>query len=169
MAHDLRTGREQELRQDICDPREPGVIGIGPDLRISPDGRQLTFSPRDFNTGERLLKVMPAAGGEPRELLRLKDPERFCGSRWTPDGRYILFGTRKRSPNHPDEPVELWRVPAEGGEPQKLLAMDGLLVIDKLLNLSIHPDGQRIVFTGGNQEAEVWIMENFLPGFTADK
>ena len=172
VAHDLGTGREQELRGDICDPREPGVIGIGPDLRISPDGRQLTLSPGDFNTGERLLKVMPTAGGEPRELLRLKDPERFCGSRWTPDGRYILFGTRKRSPafpNHPDEPVELWRVPAEGGEPQKLLAMDGLLVIDRLLNLSIHPDGQRIVFTGGKKESEVWAIENFLPGFTATR
>jgi Tol biopolymer transport system component len=170
VVHDLGTGREQELRRDICHPREPGVIGIGPDLRISPDGRQLTFSPGDFNTGERLLKVMPTAGGEPRELLRLKDPERFCGSRWTPDGRYILFGTRKRwSPDHPDEPVELWRIPAEGGEPQKLLAMDGLLVIDRLLNLSIHPDGQRIAFTGGKEEAEVWVMENFLQGFTADK
>jgi hypothetical protein len=98
-----------------------------------------------------------------------------------PDGRYILFGTRKRSPDHPDEPVrvpapagggerrklyepvELWRIPAEGGEPQKLLA------IDEPRNLSIHPDGQRIAFAAGEEASEVWVMENFLPGFTADE
>ncbi len=101
--------------------------------------------------------AMPAAGGEPREILRLKDPEtfRWYGTfAWTPDGRYIMFGK---------QPDELWRLPAEGGKPQKLLAMDGLA------NISIHPDGQRIAFTGGKEEWEVWAMENFLPGFTADK
>jgi Tol biopolymer transport system component len=112
---------------------------------------------------------MPAPSGEPHELLRLEVPERFhrpARLAWTPDGRYILFGKGKCSTDQPlyaDEPLELWRVPAEGGEPQKLLAMDGLR------HISIHPDGQRIVFTGGKAVSEVWVMENFLPGFTADK
>ncbi len=162
MAHDLETSREQELRRD-------GVGGYL--LAISPDGRQLAFTDR----GSQVLMAMPAAGGEPREILRLPGapmevPETFrwsVGLTWTPDGRYILFGNHKWPPDQPllyaDEPHELWRIPAEGGEPQKLLAMDGLA------RVSIHPDGQRIAFTGGKQEAEVWVMENFLPGFTADK
>ena len=122
-------------------------------MAISPDGRQLAFS----DPGNQVLKVMPAAGGEPREILRLKDPETFCwnaGLAWTPDGHYILFGK---------QPDELWRIPAEGGEPQKLLAMD------VLGHISIHPDGRRIAFTGGKEESEGWVMENFLPGFTATR
>ena len=105
-----------------------------------------------------MLKVMPAAGGEARELLRLRVPEtfRWCGAvAWTPDGRYILFAKHK--------PDELWRVPAEGGKPQKLLAMEGLC------HISVHPDGQRVAFTGGRPTSEIWVMENFLPGFTAAK
>jgi Tol biopolymer transport system component len=152
VAHDLETGREQELRRDISGGRG---------FAISPDGRQLAFT--DKKGKERVLKVMPAAGGEPRELLRLKDPEVFrwrAGLAWTPDGRYIMFGKHK--------PDELWRIPSEGGKPQKLLAMDGLR------DISIHPDGQRIAFTGGKEAtdreaSEAWVMENFLPGFTADE
>jgi hypothetical protein len=52
----------------------------------------------------------------------------------------------------------VWRIPAEGGEPQKTeLAMEGLR------SLRFHPDGKRIAFSAGRQQYEVWVMENFLP------
>ena len=143
IVHQLETGEEKELR---------GKVGKA--LAISPDGRQLAF----FDQGA--LMVMPVAGGESREILRLKNTEGsfhadHSGIAWTPDGRYILFGKKK-----PDEPEGLWQISTEGGEPQKLLAMD------KLHHISIHPDGRRIAFTGytgGPMGAEVWTMENFLP------
>ena len=103
--------------------------------------------------------IMPVAGGEPREFHRLQDTEEFVpdavgsGLAWTADGRYVLFGVYR--PDQP-EPMELWRVPAEGGEPQKLLEMDGVK------DISVHPDGRRIAFTGGSVQMEVWAMENFL-------
>ena len=87
----------------------------------------------------------------------------FCASppsAWTRDGRYVLFVMGNRGQ---PGPTELWRVPAEGGEPQKLLEMNGLS------DISVHPDGRRIAFTGGSTQMEVWAMENFLPGFTAGK
>lgn len=147
VLHELETGKEKELRGKVGDA-----------LAISPDGRQLAF----FVKGA--LMVMPAAGGEPRELLRLDNPEESfhtnqIGVAWTPDGRYILFGKKR-----PNEPEELCQIPSEGGKPQKLLAMN------KLHHISIHPDGQRIAFTsytggpmGTMGKAEVWTMENFLP------
>jgi hypothetical protein len=27
----------------------------------------------------------------------------------------------------------------------------------------MHPDGSRIAFSSGRYEAEIWVMENFLP------
>lgn len=54
-------------------------------------------------------------------------------------------------------PPEVWRVSFAGGKPQKLLEMDGLS------DISVHPDGRRMAFTGGQiQMAEIWAMENFL-------
>ena len=39
----------------------------------------------------------------------------------TPDGRYILFGRRK---DDQSRMIEICRIPAEGGEPQKLMEVD---------------------------------------------
>ncbi len=99
---------------------------------------------------------MPAAGGEPRGLHRMQDTEGEAvdyGFAWTADGRYIL------GMHMPDQsgPTKLWRIPAEGGKPQKLLEMDGLS------DITVHPDGRRITFSGGWSEMEVWAMEDFLP------
>ena len=53
----------------------------------------------------------------------------------------------------------------EGGEPQKLG-----VEMKNILDLSVHPDGQHIAFRAStNRPGEVWVMENFLPGLTADK
>jgi Tol biopolymer transport system component len=74
--------------------------------------------------------------------------------RWTPDGRYLLFVDRI------DKQSELWRIPADGGEPQKLGQLVGG---SQVWNLRVHPDGQRIAFTVSSNKGEVWVMENFLP------
>jgi len=154
LVHDLATGREKELYRAVV----PGGIGRG--LAVSPDGRQLAFITGDQATRSTALKVMPAAGGETRELLRAQEPEAIAwnaGLAWTPDGREVLFG-RERSTSLEDQTVELWRISAEGGEPEKLE-----LAMENLHGLRFHPDGRRIVFTAGQRKAEVWVMENFLP------
>jgi len=149
VAHDLKTGKAKEFCRD-----EIGGAG----LAISPDGRQLAFIGKNDT-----IKVVPATGGEPRELLRLQDGEGFAwfGFAWTADGRHILYRTRK--PDSKSVLGALCRVPAEGGEPQKLMEMVGLS------DISVHPDGRRIAFTSGKWTDQVWAMENFLPKPTADK
>lgn len=62
---------------------------------------------------------MPTAGGEPRELLKVRDPHYLGGGlggmlAWTPDGRAVLF-VKGSPPKHTDE---LWQIPAEGGNPK---------------------------------------------------
>ena len=109
---------------------------------------------------------MPAAGGEPRELHRCEQEDgRFAGLRWTPDGKYILFVIREDR----QKKRSLWRIPMEGGEPQKLGKL-GLEMKDHIFGLSVHPDGQHIAFHAGTgSPVEVWAMENFLPELPADK
>ena len=148
LLRDLETGQDRELYRKVAPP------DIG-SLTLSPNGKQLAFLTADTETPALVLRVIPAAGGKSRDLLRVL-PEQITSYAWTADGREILFAKGLSSVQ--EQTCELWRIPAEGGEPQKLgLAMDGLS------ELRVHPDGRRIVFTAGKQSAEVWVMENFLP------
>jgi Tol biopolymer transport system component len=141
IRYELETGMEKELLRSS--PYQ-GVFFMA----LSPDGRQLAF------TAGNGVKLLSTSGGEPRELIQVKDIRTIA---WARDGQYILYGkTRDGSENM----VDLWRVPVKGGEPQKLE-----LAMPRLMHLRVHPDGRRIAFTGMTQpaKAEVWVMENFLP------
>ena len=78
---------------------------------------------------------------------------------WTVDGKYILFN--RLQPMKDKEEYSLWRIPAEGGEPQELN-----LASLSIQGLDAHPDGQHLAFhsTGFTMKSPaVWVMENFLP------
>ena len=106
---------------------------------------------------------MPAAGGEPRELHRCEQEDNnFAALTCSPDGKYILSAIREGRQNK----CSLWRIPMEGGEPQKLRSE----MNEGTYALSVHPDGQHIAFGADTGVlVEVWAMENFLPGLPADK
>jgi Tol biopolymer transport system component len=136
----LETGEETELYR-----------GNAYNLAASPDGQSLAFT---LPPGR--LMILPLAGGSPRELLSMRAPEMIALDSvvWTPDGKYLLCA---KGPS--DQPWSLWRIPVQGGEPMRLnLTMEGLNV-----GLRLHADGQRIVFSAGQNKQEVWVMENFLP------
>ena len=154
-AYDLEAKREWEPDfQLACG--EDYAMG----LALSPDGQQLAFVVSCDS--EWSIQIAPSSGGDTREVLRLRKDEATLqgwGLVWTPDGRHLLFRKRK------DEAFELWRIPVDGGEPQKLdLTMSGS-------HLSIHPDGRRIAFTGSDSArgSEVWTIDNFLPESTASR
>lgn len=160
VRRELETGKEQIIDSSAMMPRIR-------DLTLSPDGRQLALIRYDSKPGMSIT-VMPARGGEPHEILRVKEPEFIGGGfwreglAWTPDGRYLLFG--KAHGDVKGQTVELWRVPVEGGEPQRLG-----VAMDNVRDVRVHPDGRRISFTAGKIGAEVWKMENFLPELSAAK
>jgi len=156
MVRDLETGKDKEL-YSATDPAH-----FAGRLTLSPDGRQLAFVMAADTKGSMILKIMPAAGGEARDLLHgVQIPYGEALIAWAPDGLSLLFA-RQSSPH--DSKTELWLISAQGGEPRKLeLAADGMR------DICIHPDGRHIAFTEVKNRDEVWVLENFLPAPQAAK
>jgi Tol biopolymer transport system component len=151
IVRDLKSGTEKVLY------RSDDKFNIS----LSPDGQWLALI---FVSKEKpRLIVMPAAGGESRELCRFEEDDGFifgssCSITWTADGKYILFTMIDSKIDDPQ--WELCRIPTDGGELEKL----GLKMSGSFFNLSVHPDGRHIAFSSREQSgSEVWVMENFLP------
>jgi Tol biopolymer transport system component len=173
-ARDLESGRETELHR-VASPVTAS------NLSASPDGRWLAFIEWDMDEGTASLKVMPAKGGELRDLLAFSKVRFYRKPRveltWTPDSRHIVYALSSTAVPWSPEPeirwlpresgeeddFELWQVPVEGGEPERLvLTMKGLIPY----GLSISPDGRRIAFTAGSLSLvydPIWALEDFLP------
>jgi tricorn protease len=130
-------------------PRAGGtahVLASGVDLLadpiFSPDGSQIAFSGTyDKNTD---VYVVPAAGGQPRRLTYHPDPDVALG--WTPDGKSVLFSSRRYSYSDPDQ---LFTVPASGGFPTELPLPSGEMG-------SYSPDGSHIAYVPGFQWEPFW-------------
>ena len=86
------------------------------------------------------------------------------GIEWMPDGKYLVFsrGSISRA-EVPYVTPELWRIPVDRGAPQKI----GVATTNRA-SLSVHPNGQQIAFTAGEENPEVWVMEDFLPPLQTD-
>ncbi len=144
LRRNLKSGQEQRIGQFMQAPHY---------MVLSPQGRQFAYWYQDKKTAEVIIELMSAGEGTTREAARLKEglPSALA---WTPDGQYLMLA-RKTGPL---EKMELWRVPVQGGEPEKL----GLLLKDTQ-DLVVHPGGKRIAFSVRGYRPEVWVMENFLP------
>jgi len=152
LARDLQSGREIEII------RKPGLMYVS----VSPDGQRVVIGAEE--NGATVLSVMPAAGGEARELVTTRtDGTNYRVCSWTPDGRYVIFATTPKG-STPTENVQLWRVAAEGGEPQRLD-----VGVDSPYYLRVHPDGRRVAIGTWAITTEIWVMENFLPALKVAK
>jgi Tol biopolymer transport system component len=153
LARDLAVGTEQELFRGPLDPIT---------MALSPDGRTLASIsvPMQSVEAERVVRVLPASGGMPKEIYRFK----HVGMHWitiefSADGKYVLLA-RKTTPDD-DSNWSLWRIPVAGGEAGELN-----LRMTSFGSVSVHPNGKVITFSskGTKQErSEVWAIENFLP------
>ena len=146
-------------RRVVARAQQRFLYGWG-SFALSPDGERVVFAV-STPTGRRFrMLVAPASGGEARlvheSAFEIMQPSSLA---WSPDGRYVLFFER------PDvkSAYELWRLPLEGGQPEKLgLAAEGYPA------LRVHPDGMRISYSSGSSsDSEIWVLENFLPARAA--
>jgi Tol biopolymer transport system component len=154
LSRDLSTGEEKLLYAGECTV-----------FSISPDGSWLALIDQGW---KKVLRVMPASGGQPKELLRFEDKIGLFKSdllpvfiEWTADGKHILFPRLRQLKDGRQFDFALWRIAAEGGEPQELN-----LAMSYLLDMSAHPDGQHLAFDSGGSTSRgpaIWVMENFLP------
>jgi Tol biopolymer transport system component len=148
---DLQTSSDKEILPHDRSGLEPVFM-----IDVSPDGQQVAVYGQETETKAMVLKVIPASGGEPRELLRLeKESPNRQPLAWTRDGQSLLLIR-----NGSEETRGLWRIPIDGGKCQRLeMPWAGWF-----MDLSVHPDGRRIAFVADQpREEEVWVMQNFLP------
>jgi tricorn protease len=112
--------------------------------KFSPDGRSIAFS-AEYN-GTRQVFVMPAEGGEPRQLTWYNDvglmpPRGGTDNRvldWTPDGRHVVVRMNRVATGERDG--QPWLVPVDGG-------LERPLPIPQSGGGSMSPDGTRFVYT----------------------
>jgi Tol biopolymer transport system component len=157
LVRDLETGRETEFFRPT-----PGLTIDN--IALSPDGREMALTLLEKETRSSVLKALPTAGGDGRELIRAKEPETIFGDSlsWSSDSRYIVFAKGRAIGQ--ERKTQLLAISSRGGEPHALG-----LAMDSVHDVSFHPNGHHLAFTtsagedAGEDKIEVWVMENFLP------
>ncbi len=147
--HDLSTGE----RHQILTGEEFGR------LTPSPDGSRFAVIVQD--EFDQYMFTRDLENGQQPELWRMRSEDGYMPpsvAAWTPDRKTILHWRRKMPR---PAVVELWAVPADGGEARRteLWVEDLTRPVE---TLSLHPDGERITFSAGNPKHEIWKLSNFL-------
>ncbi|MBJ6144785.1 TolB family protein [Hymenobacter sp. BT559] len=131
--------------------RRPSVLPTGDvknnnnDHVLSFDGKQLGLSSGVEALGGSIGYIVPATGGQPRQLTP-RGPSYLHS--WSPDAKHLLF-TGERNQN-----FDIYRVPAAGGPEVRLTTATGL---DD--GPEYTPDGQYIYFNSNrNGPMQIWRM-----------
>ncbi len=156
VERDSTSGEEREMFRRRSDGNSISIV-------VSPDGRYIASV--EYASKTSTLLLIPIAGGEPRELLRVSSPEGLDGYRliWTPDNRAVIL-TKQLTADR--DRKELWLVPVTGGQSRKLD-----IDVDNWVGFRLDPDGRRIAFVAeaGKLGSEIWALENFLPAPSAKR
>ena len=130
-------------------PRAGGkahVLASGMDMLtkpiFSPDGSMVAFTGTyDDNTD---VYVVPSDGGQPKRLTYHPGPD--VAVAWTPDGKRVLFRSRRHSANDPNQ---LYTVPVTGGFPSEL-------PLPEAEEGTYSPDGSHLAYVPGFQWEPYW-------------
>jgi len=125
-------------------------------IALSPDGTRVAFNSDGSGTGGTVIKIIPANGGNPKELSQAH-PTWWSGLSWTNDGKELLYFVHKINPAGTVKGSELWKISVDGGVPSKIWE-----TTEDIYTCSLHPDGRRLAFDTRRFENAVWVMENFL-------
>lgn len=112
--------------------------------QLSPDGQWVAYlhTTTDFARDAFVaqLWVVPAAGGEARQLTR--DPRGVSQPQWSPDGRWLTFVASRE-----DDASQLYALSMAGGEPRRLTAAPG-----GVTGYAWSPRGTHLAFTSASAD-----------------
>ncbi len=124
--------------------------------RLSPDGRWVAFSSDRYGNND--VFIIPAAGGEPKQLTFATTPDTVLN--WTPDGKGIMFATSRavspwRSPIYivPIDGSLPTPMPIDGGV-QGMLKQDGSTLAFNRMGATYWRKGYR-----GNRTDDIWLQD----------
>ena len=112
--------------------------GESSDAAISPDGKYVAYVLRT-EAGEGIWNAQLESGSDVQ--VAPPEPGEHIGMKFSPDGAYLYYRLNSGNGEH-----DLYRVPALGGIPVKILS-------DVPGSIALSPDGQRIAFVRINPEA----------------
>jgi Tol biopolymer transport system component/DNA-binding winged helix-turn-helix (wHTH) protein len=132
-------------KNNLTTPEAPAVDHTP---RFSPDGKSLAFI-RYFNSFRREIFVMPASGGEPRQVT--SDDVRVYGLAWNADSEKIFF-TSFRDTNQ----LNLWLVPLQSHQEPQLIPTGAR----ELQSVTLSPDGRTLAFVEQTIDENIWQMQS---------
>jgi dipeptidyl aminopeptidase/acylaminoacyl peptidase len=117
-----------------------------PGVALSPDATQVAYS---SNVSSRFgLWIAPVRGGEPRCLLEFPD-QAVRQIAWSPDGRSLVF----TADHDGDEQYQIYRLPSEGGRPEKLSTADDRQ--HRLAADPYDPSGRYLIYAANDRDETV--------------
>ena len=152
------------LKKEIY--RFTSVNSTGGLFAVAPDGKNLAFVQRPDDPSADILYSVPATGGSAKALVKNLNLS-LMYLVWSPDSKFVVFTAWDKI----EKKCELMRVPAGGGELQKLgLDSQAYGRTNAYANrnegigaFSIRPDGLEIAFDSGEESRslpEIWVMFN---------
>jgi dipeptidyl aminopeptidase/acylaminoacyl peptidase len=113
-----------------------------PTVALSPDGSQVAYS--DNESGQYNLMVQPAGGGPARRLTEYTE-NAVRAVAWFPDGGALVY----MADHQGDEFGQLYRIAADGGEPEALT--DEPKARHYLADEPFSPDGRTLAYSSNDR------------------
>ena len=158
-VEEFRRDRLRLVARDMADGSERTVLDLPCTAacagRVSADGRLFAMvqPARETPDVARLL-VVPADGGEAREVARSTPSEPFVGAPvWTPDGRSLIIALGEG--DQASRKARFLIAHTDGTAP-RVVTVD---VTGPVFGVRVHPNGREILFFAGETAFELWSLE----------
>jgi Tol biopolymer transport system component/DNA-binding winged helix-turn-helix (wHTH) protein len=142
----VNTGLRHRLTSPVA---EPGHGDFGP--AVSPEGKTVAFT-RRLTYDNSDLHIVPINGGQPVQVT--SDKRRLAGVTWTPDGRQLIFSSRRGGK------FRLWRTAASSLSSPRL--------VDSVPEEALHPALQQrrggarpwpLVYERVERDYNIWMID----------